>query len=156
MQKHYHYRKVTPEIEKEMKELRKEGLSYEDIGKIMRLHQNTVRYHLNSKERKKVIERTQKYNKKMTLKQRKEKSRKQLPYLIKYLKERYNNDKLFRKNFIEMIMKNFKKRREVWRKKRLCSTCGGKRKDKQFATCKKCREKKRRYTKKYYDGKNRQ
>ena len=148
----YRYRKVTPEMERGMKKMKEDGLSYRNIGKTMRLSENTVIYHLDPKQRKKIIRGAEKSYEKMTLEQRKEKTKKHIPYVREYLRKRYNEDEIFRKYYIGLVKKSFKKRRQRWRKEGLCSRCGRERENKQFALCERCREKSRRG---HYDGKNR-
>lgn len=136
----YRYRKITPENIGEMKILRKQGFTYRDIAEIFNVRMGVARYHLIPKEKEYKINQVKKYHANLTNKQKKEKTKKQQPYMKKYMNDRYNNDEEFRKSFIEMVQKNFKKRREKWILKGLCNSCGRKRINKKFVLCEKCRE----------------
>lgn len=146
-------------MEAKMREMRGNGMSYRNIGRTMELSENAVIYHLDPKQRKKIIRGAEKSYEKMTPEQRKEKSRKHVPYMREYLRKRYNEDGPFRKYYIGLVTKSFRKRRKRWRKEGLCSRCGNEKDVEQFALCEKCREKSRREKEKsrreYYDSKNR-
>jgi len=144
MEKHYRFRKVTPRIKEKMKELREEGLSYKEIGKRLLMCGSTIAYHLSEEQRKKAIKRANKHNRGISKEERKKINKERYKYKKEYLSERYRNDPEFRDRFKKMVGDSFKKRREKWLKKGLCSKCGKKRKDKTFKTCERCRERERR------------
>ncbi len=136
----YKYRKIAPSIVEEMKELRKQGWFYKDIAKKFNISVNTVKYHLILEVRKACINRAKRYNTNLTKKQKKEKTKKQKPYMKKYMNERYKNDEEFKKSFIKMVQKNFNQRRKKWEKQNKCSMCGREKINKKFVTCERCRE----------------
>lgn len=138
--KKYKYRKIKPEDIEVMKELREQGLSYKEIGKKFGVTYSTTHYHLSPREKIMAKKRGNKYNKAMTKKQKREKIRKAAPRMKKYIRERYNNDPEFRRNFLDMVIKNEKKRKRNWIKLGLCSKCGKKRRDKRFIQCENCRK----------------
>ena len=127
--KRYRYKKIKPEDIVIMKKLREQGISYREIGRRFDVTWRTPYYHLNPKEKKAL-----------TKAQIKEKNKKSQPYLNQYIKERYNNDPDFRRDFLDMVARNFKKRITNWVKLGLCSRCGKERKDKEYNYCEKCRE----------------
>lgn len=141
--KRYRYKRIKPEDVVVMKELREQGLSYKEIGKRFNVTWKTPYYHLSPKEKKRCLKSIRKFNKALTKEQKLEKSRKHYPYIKQYIKERYNNDPEFRKNFLDMVKRNEKKRRRKWIKLGLCSHCGRERKDKRFTQCGICRKKRR-------------
>lgn len=149
--KRYRYRKITPEDIGVMKELREKGLFYYKIAEKFGVNISTVLYHLSPREKIMQKKRADKSNNKMTEKQRQEKIKKAAPRMKKYMKERYNNDGKFRKDFLSMVSRNFEKRRKAWIEKGLCSQCGRKRKNKKWVSCERCREvsRKRDRTKKF-------
>ena len=136
----YRYRKITPEDVKEMKKLRTKGLTYKDIAKKFKVNISTATYHLVPKEKERKLKEIKKYNANLTNKQKKERTKKNQPYTTQYINERYNNDKEFRKSFIKMVSKNFKKRQGIWKLKGLCHLCGKERIDKKFVNCEICRK----------------
>lgn len=140
----YRYRKVTPEVLEKIKKLREKGLSYKDIGKAVGISYNSAIYHLSEKENKRKNKATKKWNDAHP-EVIKEKNSKRYPYTKKYLKERYNNDEEFRKNYIGMVTKSHKKLSKEWKKQGLCRRCGREREDKRFVQCEHCRETKRNY-----------
>jgi len=106
----YKYYKVTPEIKIEMEILREKGLSYEKIGKRFNICKSTVYYYLFPGERKKIIERALKFNKKLTKGEMKENNRKYQN--SRYIMDRYYHDEEFREKYK-------KRNREFQRKKRI-------------------------------------
>ena len=115
--KKYRYGKIKPEDVEVMKELRSHGLSYKEIGKRFDVSWRTPYYHLNPREKEMGRKRANKTLNKLTKKQKKKRQLKQQKYRSEYMKDRYSNDEKFRKDFIEMIKRNFKKRRKNWEKK---------------------------------------
>jgi predicted transcriptional regulator len=85
------YKGATPEILKRMKQLRKNGLSYEKIAKELNFSEYTIRYHLNPKYRKNRL---------------------------KGRKERYRKDKKFREKFKKSLRKSSIKRHKLIKKLR--------------------------------------
>ncbi len=61
-------RKVTKDILKKMKGLRKKGLSYDKISKILNLHSSTINYHLNETTKEKIKKRNRERNKQNPIK----------------------------------------------------------------------------------------
>lgn len=93
--------KVTDEVKEVMSKLRKKGLTYKAIAKIVLLAESTVIYHLDPKYKKRAIKRMMEYQK-----ERGDRTE----YMKKYMSERYNEDEEFR----ERIKKHS---REWWRRK---------------------------------------
>ncbi len=141
--KHYKYRKVNPEILKEMKQLRKGGLSYKKIAENVNTCDATVQYWLSPQQRENAIKRAKKFYTKLTKKEIAKRNKKRYKKAKKYYRERYHEDKEFRKDFIRMVRRSFKKRKKEWEEKGLCSQCGRKMEDKKWRTCERCREQKR-------------
>jgi len=119
----YRYRKITPEDIEVMKELREKGVFYYKIAEKFGINKSTVQYHLSPREKIMQKKRANKSSNKMTEKQKQEKIKKAAPRMKKYMKERYNNDGKFRKDFLSMVSRNFEKRRKAWIEKGLCSRC---------------------------------
>lgn len=140
--KHYRYRKVNPNILSQIQKLRASGMTHKKIAEKLKIGSSLIGYWLNPETRKKTIERAKKDYVKLSKKQKREKEKGRSEYKSKYYLERYNNDEEFRRRMIKYILSSFKKRCEEWRKKGLCSKCG-KRKDKKYKQCEKCREKQR-------------
>jgi len=132
----YRYRKIRPEDVEKMKKFRAEGLSYRKISEEFNISMSVVQYHLIPKYREQSLARSKKRNKLKPQKPNPE-------YIKKYMKERYNNDEEFRKRFIGLVTSSYKRRRESWIEKGLCSGCGREREDKNLKTCDKCRYTKR-------------
>jgi len=89
-------RKITPKQIEEMKKLREEGMLLKDIGKIYKINQTSVRYHVvpGVKERttKRVIDRFRslpKEERQKSYKMRRE-------YMKNYMHKRYHEDEEFR------------------------------------------------------------
>ncbi len=141
--KRYRYRKITPDILKKMKELRKQGLTYKEIGNKIGVTMSTALYHLSPREREMHTKRTMKYYMKLTKEQKRERERKSYDYKKKYYLERYHEDEEFRKRQIALITKSFNKRREGWERENLCLSCGGDKIEKKWKMCEKCRRKRR-------------
>lgn len=116
----YRFRKVTPKILKQMKELRKSGLSYKKIAEEFGLNSSTVGYHLNPRSKKQTIKRAMKSYNKLSKKQKVEKNKKTAEYRKKYYNKRYHNDPEFRKSLIKSILKYQKKNK--WKKNKGTST----------------------------------
>ena len=151
--KRYKYRKVDPKISEDMRKLRVEGVTLKNIGKKYGLSVSTVEYHLNPKYKEKVKERTRRYVKNLSKEELAKRNKKWYEKMNRYWVKRYNSDPEFRKYFIEMVKRNFKKRRKGWIKKDLCSRCGMKRKNKKWMLCEKCREASRGASRKRYQAK---
>ncbi len=141
MIKHYRFRKVTPEILKEMKKLRTKNLTYKKIAEKFRLNDSTVQYWLSSGYKEKAIKRAMKHYSKLTKEELRKQNRKNCKRRQEYIKERYNNDEVFRKQYIKYVCRSFKKRQNEWVKNGLCNKCGNERKDKQYFACERCRKK---------------
>jgi len=92
-------RRLNKDEIKKIKTLRKNGLSYQRIARIIGVNYFTVVYHLNKKFKEGVINRA-----------RKRKTKKDPEYMREYMKNRYHTDEKFRE-------KKKKKQREYWRKK---------------------------------------
>lgn len=150
--KRYKYRKVNPEMFKLIKQLRKDGISYTEIGKELKLSSSTVSYHLNPKDREETIKRAKKSYKRLTKEELRERGKRDYPKKKEYYKKRYHEDEEFRKYFIGLVGKSFKKRREIWLANGLCSICGKERKNEELKLCERCRKMRRR---RYNDEKNR-
>lgn len=117
--KRYRFRKITPEIKAEMRKLREEGLSYRKISEKFDVSYSIVCYHLSARAKRKAKERAIKWNKKLTKKQKREKTKKQQPHLSQYIMERYHNDKEFRERFKKSSRDYQKRRREELKKNHL-------------------------------------
>jgi len=138
--KKYKYRKVTPEILEKMKKLRESGLTCKLIAEKVSIAGSSVQYWLSPQQREKSIKRGKKSYAKLTKEEIAKRNKKQYKKARKYYKERYHEDEEFRKDFISMVRRSFKKRRKNWIKVGLCSRCGGKRINKEYSYCEKCRE----------------
>jgi len=138
--KKYKYRKVTPEILEKMKKLRESGLTYRLIAEKFNISNNVVSYWLSPQQKENAIRRAKKAYTRLTKEEIREKGEKAYQGKREYYKKRYHEDEEFRKDFIGIVGRSFKKRREGWIKKGLCSLCGRKREDKKFRVCKRCRE----------------
>jgi len=77
--KRYKYRKIKPEDIIIMKELKKVGLSYKQIGEEFSVNMSTAHYHLSPREKIMSKKRAHKSLNKMTKKQRREKIKKAAP-----------------------------------------------------------------------------
>ena len=93
------------------------------------------------------------FNKMKNKEEQREKTKKYHPYISKYIKKRYNNDEEFRKKFVDMVWRNFKERREIWKSKGLCNKCGRKKINKKLVNCERCREVSKNWAKKQKEGK---
>lgn len=138
--KKYKYRKVTPEILEKMKKLREGGLTYKLIAEKVNIDASSVQYWLSPQQRENAIKRGKKSYAKLTKEEIVKRNKKQYKKAQKYYKERYHEDEEFRKDFISMVRRSFKKRKKAWIEKGLCSLCGRKREDKKLRTCKRCRK----------------
>lgn len=96
--------KITEQQMKEMRKLRKEGLTYCAIAKIFGVSNTTVRYHTSDSEKK----RRQDYSREFNLIRYKEGKQKpsSKEYRQQYMKDRYNNDEEFRKRMIGYVRKS--------------------------------------------------
>ena len=98
--KRWKYRKVTPEILEEMRELYATGnYKQNQIAEMFGLSQSNVNYWLNPKSREVALKRSNAYNKKHPKKR---------PYNAKqknYMRERYQNDEEFRERMLASILK---------------------------------------------------
>lgn len=103
MTKRWRYRKVSPKIVEEMKELREEGWSFTKIGKKFNLNPRTVKYWLDEEYRNSCIERAKKLKKKTTLSA--EQKERQREYIRNYIRNRYNSDPEFRERFLRHTKK---------------------------------------------------
>lgn len=140
---HYRYRKITPEILKNMQNLKKENISNDKIAKMFNIAGSTVSYWLSEKQKKNAIKRAKKfYKEKMTKEEKSLSNKKRYNYKKDYLKERYNNDEEFRERYKKYVSDSFKRRSKIWVEKGLCSTCGRERENKRFKQCERCRKKK--------------
>jgi predicted transcriptional regulator len=109
-EEHFSYRKVTPEMVIQMKELKKQGLTTYDIAKKLGIAQATVIYHLNPKYRKKRILRARKQERKVYPKKKE--------YIKEYIRKRYSIDEKFREKFKKLLRKQAKKRGKLVKKLR--------------------------------------
>jgi predicted transcriptional regulator len=112
-EEHFSYRKVTPEMVKQMKELKEKGLASYDIAKKLGVSQSTVLYHLNPDYRKKLMAKALERVKRITVK-----SPKKIEYTREYIKRRYREDEEFRERFKEFLRKSAKKRKKIVKKLR--------------------------------------
>ena len=136
----YKYKKITPDNVKEIKKLKEQGWFYKDIAKKFNVSVNTIKYHLIPEVKEYDISRAIERNNNLTDKQKKEKTKKQQPYMKEYMNKRYKNDEEFKKSFIKMVQKNFNKRQKIWKSKGLCHLCGRERIDTKFVNCERCRK----------------
>lgn len=96
----YRYRKVTPEIELQMKQLRKEGKSYDKIAEMFNVRQSTVIYHVSDKYKKYQLKRANERNHKHTKKEIRINNKLRKKYRCQWFKDRYHDDEEFRKKVI--------------------------------------------------------
>lgn len=139
--KKYRNRKITPEIARNIRILKNEGLTQIEISKKLDISTSCVQYWGSEEQREKAIARANKSNKNMTKEDRKKKNNQTYGYRKEYMKDRYNNDPEFRDKFKKMVMKSFNKRRKEWIKQDKCSGCGREKINKNLRTCEKCRGK---------------
>ena len=98
--KRYRYRKVTPEMLKEMRELYATGnYKQTEIAEMFGLGQSCANYWLNPKSREVSLKRNSAYNKKHPKKCDYKEARRD------YQRERYQNDEEYRKRMIRHITK---------------------------------------------------
>jgi predicted transcriptional regulator len=155
MQKYY--RSEKPDVE-EMKRLREEGLTYQEIADEVGFSASTVMYWVDPKHRRKRKEYMDGYAKEHYWKNRDY----YLEYNKKYIKERYNNDEEFRERFLNHV-KNWQKRNPnhhikqyyKWKREGRCVDCGAELPEEyKYVSCVKCREaKNRRRREKYHKRK---
>lgn len=107
--KRYKYRKVTPELLKEIEKARDEGLTLKRLAMLFNLSTSTIRYYLVPSYREKVIKRA-KENPKGKLSQEKQQTFKE--YSKKYFKERYKTDEEFRTRVIGHVKRYKSKLKE--------------------------------------------
>ena len=138
--KKYRYRKVTPKMLEEMKQLREDGLTYQAIAEKFNINSSTAQYWLSPQEKEKSIRRSMKSYAKLTKEQIKEKNKEHYEYKKKYNTERYNKDEEFRKRMIKYVQNSFKRRQKGWLIAGLCSGCGREREDEKWKNCERCRK----------------
>lgn len=154
--KHYRYRKLKPEDVKKMKELRKNGVSVVRLAKMFNVGTSTIQYHTSKNQKEQNRARAMRSYRKMTKKERREKSQKAQPYKSAYMRERYQEDSEFRQRMIDTMVRSEKRKRDARSKKGLCPECGGKREDKEFKWCMKCRNLRKIELKKRVERRNRE
>lgn len=103
--KRYKYRKVSPDILVQMKKLRKEGLSYQKISKILDITPSTIIYWLKPNERTKTINRALKSREKLTKEELRKREKRYLKRKREYYNKRYHEDPKFRERLISNIIK---------------------------------------------------
>jgi len=96
----WRYRKVTPELLKQILELRAEGLSEAEIAERIGVDRRTVEYWVYPACREAVIERA----KKRPLR------KKSQEYVTQYIRDRRKGDPECRKRFMENVRKSARKR----------------------------------------------
>lgn len=110
---HFRYRKLDPEKVLGMKRYKDFGYSYKDIALIFKVAPSTVQYHLDKGYKEKSLKRSNKYNSKLTKKQKRRISKKRRKYNNQYIMDRYHNDEEFRIKFIKSSIKYQKKKRRL-------------------------------------------
>lgn len=105
------HQKVTPEMKKEFKKLREEGLTYKQIAEKYGLTSSTIQYHLKEKTRRLVLERQNRYYREGRTWRQKNPEKWQ-KYSSSYHLERYNNDEEFRQRMIQHV-KNYEQRKKI-------------------------------------------
>ena len=138
-------KKWTIENQEEAKKLFT-GKNYTEIGRILSFSAETVKYHLIENYKKDKIKRTIRYYNNLSLEEKIKNRRKYQPYLSKYMKNRYNSDKEFRRRMLNSIKKNQSKNKLYRENNNLCMVCGSKR-DSKFRNCESCRRKRNNYKK---------
>ncbi len=133
----YRYRKIRPEDVVTMKNLRANGATFKKIAETFGVSMSVAQYHLCPEYKASSLARAIKAHKNRVPKKRNPE------YIKNYIKDRYQNDEIFRKNFISLVVKSHKKRRAIWIKNDLCSECGKVRDEEKFRTCRSCRARKR-------------
>jgi rubrerythrin len=98
--------KVTKELKKKMRELKKKGMNYAEIAKALSLHPSTVEYHLSRRRKRKVLEKVLEYAKRPEYQERHKE------YLKQYIKRRLKEDEGFKKKFYRAIERYHEKIRE--------------------------------------------
>ena len=101
--KHFRYIKVTPEISLQMKQLRQNGLTQDEIAQKLGVSQNTVCYHLNDDYRENKIEKEKQRQRTQVVKDYQAKrrvSKKGRKWMREYIHERYTKDLEFRRKMI--------------------------------------------------------
>ncbi len=105
--------KLTPEQIAEMKRLKEQGLSYEEIALKFAtdnpINGSHVRYHLDPEYRKRVIKQGIEWKKKNWTEDRRKNKRE---YMRQYIRERYRQDPEFREKQKESSRKSYRKRKK--------------------------------------------
>jgi len=141
--KRWKYRKVTPEILEKMKQLRGGGLTYKLVAEKVDIGLSNVMYWLSPQQKENAIRRAKKAYARLTKEELRERGDRAYQGKKEYYKKRYHEDEEFRKGFISIVRRSFKKRKKEWKEQGLCSVCGRKREDKKLKTCERCRKIKR-------------
>jgi len=107
----WRFRKVTPEILKQMRDLRAEGWTYYKIAKKFKLNWRTVKYWLDPKTKEKTKEKAQRKKKKKITEEERIRRRE---YIRNYIRERYRSDPEFRERMLSH-MKRWNERKKIGR-----------------------------------------
>jgi len=129
--------RLTEKEIKYIKKLKKNGMDISDISRKTGFFYSTISYHTNNKYKLKsqeiALQRIHNLGKKRIRKINKEN------YSTEYFTNRYRTNPEHKQS----VLYNMFMMRERRKKKGLCSSCGGERKNKRWILCEKCREKKR-------------
>ena len=100
----FRYRKITPDKLGKMKELRKQGMNFSEIGKMFNVSNSTVQYWCKPEWRERCKRRSIINSKGMISAWKRNPD-----YVKKYLNERYHKDPEFREKCLERIRKTQKR-----------------------------------------------
>ena len=102
--KRWRYRKVTPEMKAKMRELRRQGWSYQKIADRFGVTMSTAQYHCTDKYREQAIRRA-----KIQPNYPNSHSHSNPNYDRKYMRERYREDPEFRERMKAHVAKSWRK-----------------------------------------------
>jgi transposase len=94
----------------EIRKISSEGKTNKEVANIFNVSEETIRYHLDEKLRKKKNELERKRYSKMSKKQKQINLEKHRGYLREYMRNRYHNDEEFRKKHIERVKQSKRKK----------------------------------------------
>ena len=103
--------KLTKIQIEDINELRKNGVSYNEIKEKYKVSSSCIQYHTSDLIRTNAIEKSKRFFKNLSPEKKKERYRKSRIYFKDYFKRRYHNEPEYRKKFIEYVKKYNKKRK---------------------------------------------
>jgi hypothetical protein len=97
----FRYRKITPEMVKEMRKMRTKGFSYIDIAKKFKVAGSTAQYWVKPEYKRHSNKRSLKNSKKQLNAWQRDPE-----YMKEYLHDRYHNDPIFREKCLKRVRRN--------------------------------------------------